>query len=462
MKLVYFLIFGISLSINVFAQDTLLYDDYINLVRSMHPEAKQIELSNDRAERAKRGARGTLDPKLFVKYKNKEFKESGKSKSKEYYSIFDGGVELPTAIGVKFKAGYEKSHGAFLNPQNSVPPSGLTYVGISVPLGKGMLTDENRQAIRLAKINEKRINELNKIELNDLLLQATIAYSEWYFKYYKMKAIEISYNLALERFDYVKSSALQGELAILDTIKAYVQKQDRFILLREAYVDWTVSAYHLNNYLWDSTYQLKKEIIPPSTIADQLKDVSIDENALDSLVNNSPFILNYEFKLNALRTERLWKIEKLKPKLNVEYNRLFTGLSTEVPNDWSTNYRWGISASLPLFLRDERAQLKINKFKIQDAYYQIDLKQRELGNKIKATAYEFSNVSIQYSLLATNVTAYERLVAAERIKFNIGESDLFKLNAWETNYQQALIKRAKMESKLLKTKSKLDYLCNDF
>lgn len=459
---IYIILNFLFLTLLSLAQDTLSFEKYMNIVRSYHPKSKQADLELTMAQRGVVDARGNFDPKLFLKYKNKDFSD------KEYYSLFNAGVEIPTITGIKIKGGYETNDGYYLNPEHTVSGEtydgkvydGVSYIGVIVPLGKGMFTDENRQALKLAKINRDRSIQKRQLSLNDILVDAAISYWEWYYKFGEMKAVEKAYTLAEKRYSNVVTSYIVGESAAIDTVKAFVQKQDRLILLRETYVDWMKKGFELNNYIWDSTVVLQENLVPERQIESYVSNISVNADVIDSLVNTSPFVLDYEYKLQSLQTERRWKIEKLKPKINLEYNLLYKDGAIAIPSDFSTNYKWGVSASFPLFLRSERAGLQMNKIKIQDTEYSLDLKRRELNNKIKSAAIELETLISQYSTVQQNIAAYERLVAAEQTKFNIGESDLFRLNEWENKYQMALIKKAKMEYKVMKAQAKLEYLAN--
>ena len=438
------------------SQDTLTFNDYLALVKAKHPSSKQADLIADMGNQKVKEARGNFDPNLFLKYKNKDFKD------KEYYSLFKAGVEIPTITGITFQGGYEQNEGYYLNPENNVTDYGVSYIGFTVPLGKGMFTDENRQALRQAKILQKKSIQDRQLALNELLLEAATAYWEWYFTFQQMKAIELTYTLAEKRFKNIKRSFEYGELAQLDTIKAFVQMQDRSISFREVFVNWRSQSYQLNNFIWDTSLVLNENLIPENTIGSYINNISPDLNYLDSIVNNTPYLISYQLKVDALKAERLYKIEKLKPKINLEYNYLYQSGNIEVPSTLSTNYKWGVSASFPLFIRSERAGLKMNTIKLQDTYYNLNLKERELSNKIQAAAFELETLLSQYASVLQNIAAYNSLVAAEQVKFDIGESDLFKLNAWESKFQEALVKQAKLEYKIMKAKAKLDYLSNTF
>ena len=148
------------------------------------------------------------------------------------------------------------------------------------------------------------------------------------------------------------------------------------------------------------------------------------------------------------------KANRLLPKIDLEYNFL-----TEMPeliNSFETEqYKGGINFQLPLFLRKERGDLKLAKFKLQDAQYDFDNAQIQLGNKILAVYRELESFSTQNIMIDEIVGNYSTLLAAEERKFNFGESSLFLINSRESKLLDAEMKRIAVQNKYYVTKAKL-------
>ena len=103
-------------------------------------------------------ARGGFDPKIEVDYDKKQFKDN------QYYSILNSSFKIPTWYGIELKAGFDNSEGIYVNPENTLPNSGLTSLGISVPLGQGLFINQRMADLRKAKI-ARNLNRQNILAL---------------------------------------------------------------------------------------------------------------------------------------------------------------------------------------------------------------------------------------------------------------------------------------------------------
>lgn len=93
----------------------------------------------------------------------------------EYYRRFNASVKIPTKSPVTPSVGIQRNTGQYLNPENYLSAEydyRQLYAGISVPLGRGLLTDERRTVLKQAELFTEMM-EANKIAIiNELLLQA--------------------------------------------------------------------------------------------------------------------------------------------------------------------------------------------------------------------------------------------------------------------------------------------------
>ena len=97
------------------------------------------------------------------------------------------------------------------------------------------------------------------------------------------------------------------------------------------------------------------------------------------------------------------------------------------------NYKIGVTASFPLFLRKERGALKLAKFKIQETEAVLNLEKVAITNKIKAQKFELESLSKQLKTTIDLVQNYEIMVKSEERLFEAGESSLFLINSRENS-----------------------------
>jgi hypothetical protein len=143
-------------------------DTFLTQVVRYHPLANRAKLRNDMAAAELLKSKGLLDPSLNSNVQQKYFAD------KNYYSLINGELKIPTFYGIDFKTGYDLNRGVFLGPENSTPDNGLIYAGISLPLGQGLLIDERRAAILNARTGLE-IGRLEEVDIkNELLYNAVI------------------------------------------------------------------------------------------------------------------------------------------------------------------------------------------------------------------------------------------------------------------------------------------------
>ena len=154
-----------------------------------------------------------------------------------------------------------------------------------------------------------------------------------------------------------------------------------------------------------------------------------------------------ESKVNLLDIDRKLKANQLLPQANVGYFYL------SEPNYWNTtdfnNYKIGVNFSYPLFLRKERGSLKLAKFKVQDAQYNLNLERVQLSNKIKAQQTELNSLVEQQTLTRELVTDNQVMLQSEERLFSFGESSIFLLNTRENSLVTARLTEIALTNRYL-------------
>ena len=431
------------------------YDDYFDIVKSNHPVAKLADLQLQKGEATLLKSRGAFDPKIFTDASKKHFDD------KQYYSLVNGGLKIPTWFGVELKGAYEQNQGYFLNAENSTPSSGLMYAGISVPIGQRLFIDERRAELKQAKLYKESTKAEQELILNELLYDAGKVYWDWFKAYHVMQVYQNTLKLAQQRFEAVKQGALLGDKPTIDTLEAGIQVQNRKLSLQEAQLDFANSSALLSIYLW-------AEGIIPLEIAEGTIPIPLESNGLpmderfytqlDTLINSHPAIQQTRFKINQLEIEKRWKLEQLKPELNLKYNAIAQPISGDPFAAFSpNNYTWGLEFSMPLFLRKERGNLKLANIKIQEAQLNLTTKQASLTYKAKASLNEWQTTNDQKNMYVQTVRDYKSLLEGEQQMFNAGESSLFMVNSREMSYINAQIKLIELYNKNRKARLTTGY-----
>lgn len=431
------------------ALDSVVFpvDTFMALVERHHPLAQKARIIRERARAERLKASGNFDPKLFSEVDQKRFKKT------DYYTLQNSGLEIPAWFGLKAKAGYELNDGVYLNNQNTVPGSGLWYGDVSWTLGQGLFMDERRAAIKQARLLEEAADFEIDLSLNDLMLEALEAYWNWYTAYQELQIYNDALAQARFRFNAVKRQAIVGEKPMVDTLESAIQVQDREVKYQKAMADFVTQRNMLNTFLWMDgviPMELNAQSYPRFSTDDLLGVLPAD------WYQRHPAIKSYRLKIERLDVDRRLKAELLKPELTVNYKFLNQPTQNDFFAEYSPdNYSWGVSASFPLFVRKGRGELSKAKLKIRESELELELKQLEIQNKVEALQNELSLVSQQLNTTRSMVDNYRRLLAAEILKFQNGESSLFLINSREIKYIDSRVKEVETEAKLKIVQAKL-------
>lgn len=428
-------------------EDPLLlsYREFLGYVKEYHPVAKQAELVLSNAEAELLKARGGFDPKIEVDYDQKQFKGD------EYYDILNATFKVPTWYGIELKAGFEENEGIFLNPERTVPENGLYNAGLSVSVAQGLLIDERRAQLKSAKFFVEQSKQEQILLVNELLYNASVAYFDWLQAYKQFQLQEEFLGNAERRFVGVRSSALLGDAAIIDTVEANIPVQNRTLLREQARILLNNKRLALSNFLWignNVPMEVQPDVIPEDSLEMVLMQTlgvsPMNTEAFD--LSNHPKLLALQLKGDQLEVDRQFKANNLLPRIDLEFNALSsTPDRTETFN--SNDYKFGINASFPLFLRKERGALRMAKFKIQDNLFEQDLMQINISNEVNALQQELSSLRDQIDINDQMVVSYEQMLAAELRKFELGESSVFLINSRELKLVESRVKQIKLEQK---------------
>ncbi|MFC2186088.1 TolC family protein [Fulvivirgaceae bacterium LMO-SS25] len=448
------------ISLNTQAQEennqVLTFSEYMEIVMANHPLAIQADLEAEGGKAALQRARGNFDPKIAGNLSEKNFKGD------EYYRLIDAGLKVPTWFGMEVVGGYEQNQGVYLNAENTTPVNGLVYAGLSMPIGQGLLIDYRRAELRKAQLFQE-VTELERLKLlNELYFEAGKVYWDWFYSYHTLKIFEEALELAQIRFDGVKQQAAAGFLPMIDTLEAGIQVQDRTLNFRQAQLDFTNSTLLASVYLWSEGFvplELDENLIPNSF--ENLESLDLEEAFAqwETMLKNHPLLQQLQLELEMNKIDRRWKQEQLKPIVNLKYNALAESLNNDLFTAYSNNnFTYGISVQMPLFLRKERAELKLAKFKIQSVEAKFAEQGASLNFQAQAALNEVNTIGDQVSLYRRTVEDYLSLLEGERQKFAIGESSLFLVNSRELGYINSQIKLMDLVRKQQKSSLKVNYV----
>jgi outer membrane protein TolC len=430
----------------------LTYNEFLGYVKKYHPLVKNANLEINMAQANLMIARGGFDPKIEVDYDKKQFK------NKEYYSFFNSSFKIPTWYGIELKASFDNSEGIFINPENTVPNQGLTSLGITIPIGQGLLINQRMADVRKAKIQIQLSQVERKLEAIEVLYKASLAYFNWKRNYSEVELYSSYLKNAQFRYNGILSLIKNGDKPAIDSVEAGITVKTRQWNLEEAKLKLNKSKLELANFLWidnNIPLELQDTIVPEEKLTQTiLETLNTNELLIQDLpIENHPKINALQGKLALLEVDRKLKANNLLPKLYLGYHYL------SEPNYWNetnfNNYKIGLNFKFPLFLRKERGSLQLSKFKIQDAKFTLDFERIQLTNKIKAQQTEIKSIEKQYQIILGLVKDNLQMLQSEDRLFSMGESSIFLLNSRENNLVNIQLSQLGLENRFFNSNAEL-------
>lgn len=427
-------------------------NQFYAVILQYHPVVKQANLLPENARQEIRMAKGAFDPKLEVRVDQKEFQD------KSYYNYTDAYLTFPNRTFVEPKIGFENNSGQLLNPESTIPGNRQYFAGVNLPIGRGLFTDERRTAIRQAELF-RNIAQADQIKLmNKILLYAAKDYWTWYNSYYNFRLLSRGADIASEIFRRVKINVTQGEEAAIDSVQAKITLQTRLVERQEAWLAFQNAGITLSNYLWD---EQQLPLVLTSRVAPVLEATEqgiLSRQLLSALADsarvNHPELVKLRAKIDQLELERSLAREFLKPRLDLSYY-LLSQPSAERVIDPVNDYKVGLEFSMPILLRKERSKVAMTDIKIQSTEFEQSQAERQILNEITAVFNDITNTSIIIGQQTDMVNLYDRLLEAEFVNLENGESDLFRLNIQQEKLIQSQTKLLKLKSEYEKLKAEL-------
>jgi outer membrane protein TolC len=442
MKHFIYILFGLF-SLTSFSQEIsneFTYEEFLAYVKKFHPLTKQADLKISEAQAKLLKARGAFDPKIESTFNQKEYGD------KKYYSLFNGSFKIPTWYGIEIKAAFDNNEGIYLNSENTVPNQGLTSFGISVPVGQGLWINERMAELKKAKLYQSVNEAERKIMITEVIVEASQSYFNWKRSHSEVQLYENYLENSIIRHQGIIKSVQLGDKSKIDSVEAGILVKSRRLNLENAKLKLTKAKLELSKFLWsedsvplevgDNLYpeeQLKSTILHTLNLADL--------NGLSS--DNHPKLHALEQKIAIQTIDKRLSANSLLPKIDLSYNYLSE--PSTIDNYRFEDYKFGVNFYFPLFLRKERANLKLAKIKLQDYQYTLDFERLSIGNKIEAGKQEILSLQNQMEINGSLVNDYELMLDGEERLFEMGESSLFVINSRENSLVSAKISEINLE-----------------
>jgi outer membrane protein TolC len=299
------------------------------------------------------------------------------------------------------------------------------------------------------------------ILINDLFMDAIDSYWAWLKAYQTYKIIENTVLINENRLELVKKSYLNGERPEIDITEATTQLLNFQYQKNENWLEFQNAGLQLSAFLWtenNQPFELPESVIPQNIWDNDSTYENFNFSLLELLNDaeeNHPYLKIYNYKLNILEIDKKLKFQDLLPKIDFSYNFLAKEYKLQntllEASPFQNNYQFGIKAEVPLLLSQGRANYKIAKLKIEETI--LDQNQKKLAVQLKIKSYynEFITLKNQVAVQLKYLQNYKKLVKAEEIRFENGESSLFFINSRENGALEAEKKLIELKAKYFKS-----------
>lgn len=430
-----------------------------DLVFANHPIVKQAALLSDEARSQVLQARGGFDPKIGSDFHRKQFGGT------DYYNNWGNELKIPLwPGGIDLKASYDRYVGTYVNPESRTSGSGLAGIGLSVPIGAGLLIDARRSTLRQAKVMQNAAEADRVKQINEVWLQAAKDYWTWYYTFQQAALLQEGVALADRRFQGTARRAELGDHAPIDSVEAQITVQDRQVQFEQLRVDLQNARLILSNHLWTKDAQpaeLPTYAAPQVPLLDSVSRAELARLA-DLASTQHPTLRKLEAKISQLGIEERYRREMLKPKLNVSGVLLSQGnfYQPEVPayyNFGRDNYKLGVDFAFPLFLRAERGKLQYTRIQVKETTLERQQSQRTIVTQVNTVYNTLRAYERQLALQAQTIANQRLLLQAELQKFELGESTIFLINTRETKLIELRVKQESLRASYEKSRAELYY-----
>ncbi len=445
---------GLTLSMSAQPPTWVTEQVFLDAVLTHHPIARQAELIEEGARAKQQSARGAFDPVLSGQEKGKVWDGT------RYYALTEANLVLPTASPIDVVIGRDDAEGTRVDASRVLPEGGQWRAGIRVDLGQGLLTDARRTALRQAEVIVELGAAARQLMELDLRLDAQRAYWSWWKAETELDVSLEAAALARTQLAQVNRAVGEGARAAIDTVEAGLILSRRLSDLEWAKSNVISARAKVEAMLWENGRPVALDpIARPSGRAsdgplamDPRVEGAIQQAVLipDAAAQRHPAVVEVEGQWVLQRYATRLARQGLRPTIEGRMDWL-TGLDPELPAsdaglfsrpDWagldpSQRQATSIKVSMPLFLRKARGEV---------AQAEAELEKRRQKRLDMARKWEVQFAAVKAALPAVVASAEaadlaadqsRQLLDAERAKWEMGESDLFRVNAREVSWVKA-------------------------
>ncbi len=441
------------------AQDStavLPWETFAARVVRNHPVARAARLGRAQADEDVRIAQGGFDPTVTASWDRKA------KKGTDAYNDLVAELKVPTVTGADVKLGYSRGLGPNVNPVDATGGAGLLSLGVSLPLGQRLITDERRTALQQARA-ARDLAEADRVGvLNALWLRAARDYGRWFEAVRRAEIARDGYQLATFRLRAVTARVRGGEAPAIDTVEARLEVQRRETQLVEAEQARVAATLTAQAYWWDDRGQpedlpaASRPAVPP--FEELVPDSARIARWLAVADREHPELRKAEARVRQADGQRRLVQQQLLPAASLDLAALAEGDHPDGLTDggsYAGNYKFGASLKTPVLLLKERGKLAQADQKLeQQRVVQAQLR-RDVANAVRLGANDLGALARLIAAQRDIVVQARALLAGEVRRFDHGESSLLIVNLRERLVLDEEVRLAALQARAVAVRAEL-------
>ena len=431
MKRLHILFFALLCGLGLNAQGL---NDYVSLAVEKAWAYQQSSLRVLQAEAKLLGARAAFDPQLSVLDRGKE---SGVGTGYRYQ---EADVRLPLMGGLALNATGQWGGGPWLNPESTLPLSGLAGLGVSVPLGPQLWFSESQQKVRAAKLEVAVAEAERSVVEQEVAKEAVQRFLAWSVAFREREAYAASMLRLEAQLDQIRASFYLGASARKDTLELFaytVLRQNQYL---EALQREQAALQALQSFLGPDGAQRTWQALDFNTpFYGQIARLA--DTPLDRVPKRQLWDAKQKQATTELRFERM-------QRWNVPYVSVNGLQYADSFNPYGSS--WKVTWDIPGFNRKNRSERQLASLYLQEMTLGQTFFDQEAQNRQVQWSTQWPTSVANVQAMYTQAATYRELWELEEQSFSLGYSSVFMKNQREVAYLDALIKRNKAVAEQLK------------
>jgi outer membrane protein TolC len=416
------------------ATGPLQLEQVLQSVLTRYPLYLSTLLERDLASGRLKQAMGSFDTNLTTRL----------GQLRGYYeaTVAEATLEQPLATGDTVYGGYRISDGFLPDyDKNRTQDDGAFVVGARIPLFRDRGFDRRRAGVRVAEIDAELADPTIARARIDYVRAASRAWYEWIAAGRQVRIARDLLQLALDRKAGLEGAVARQLLPAID-----VTDNDRLIAQREAFVvraerRLAEAALLVSLFLRDENdtpIVPGEDRLPPPDAGDRHARVGDDADAeIATALRQRPELRRFALLADRAETDRRLADNQTQPNIDLVVEATQSLVNNPYNDRQETELFVGGELRLPLQRRDALGRREQATARIRQLQLEERLARDRIVNEVVDARSALTAAEQQLALAQRNVALARQLVEAEQRAFELGRSDLLRIQLREVQLADA-------------------------